>query len=63
MTTTTTTDARVRVYYKLTLWAWRLRWANKNKLNMSEPNFKDFLIMATYNAVFKMLKIAGNIWN
>ena len=22
-------DTRVRVYYKLTLWAWRLRWANK----------------------------------
>ena len=29
--TTTTTDARVRVYYKLTLWARRLRWA-KNGL-------------------------------
>ena len=30
----TTTDARVRVYYKLTLWAWRLRWA-KNILTSS----------------------------
>ena len=26
-TTTTTTDARALVYYKLTFWAWRLRWA------------------------------------
>ena len=26
-----TTDARVRVYYKLTLWAWRHRWANNAK--------------------------------
>ena len=29
--TTTTTDAGARVYYKLTLWAWRLRWA-KNRI-------------------------------
>ena len=33
MTTTTTTDARVRVHYKLTLWAWQLRWA-KNGGNL-----------------------------
>ena len=32
MTTTTTTDARVRVYYKLTLWALRLRWAKKREI-------------------------------
>ena len=28
-TTTMTTDAGAWVYYKLTLWAWQLRWANK----------------------------------
>ena len=37
-TTTTTTDARVRVYYKLTLWAWRLRWANKMACVHSEDS-------------------------
>ena len=31
--TTTTTDAGVRVYYKLILWAWRLRWAKKWEKN------------------------------
>ena len=34
--TTTTTDARVRVYYKLTLWASRLRWAKK-KIPIIQP--------------------------
>ena len=31
----TTTDARVRVYYKLTLWALRLRWAKKSEYKVS----------------------------
>ena len=30
-------DARVRIYYKLTLWAWRLRWAKK-ELNVVEDS-------------------------
>ena len=34
--TTTTTDARALVYYKLTFWASRLRWAKKKKKKKHE---------------------------
>ena len=45
--TTTTTDARVRVYYKLTVWAWRLRWA-KNVLFLK--NSKQWIVIPGFRA-------------
>ena len=35
----TPTDDGPWVYYKLTFWAWRLRWANNKKNQTSTPNF------------------------
>ena len=40
--TTTTTDARALVYYKLTFWAWWLRWA-KNHIHEEQSLFWLFI--------------------
>ena len=63
-TTTITTDARALVYYKLTFWAWRLRWA-KNHIHEEQSLFwlfiyiisrVCFLLVASINAMLSPVK-------
>ena len=48
----TTTDARVRVYFKLTLWGWQLRWAKKKKKKKNTHTIKEQHNVAEFNIDF-----------
>ena len=41
-------DTRVRVYYKLTLWAWRLRWAKKTKASRTDGQMEGWTMWKQY---------------
>ena len=57
----TTMDARVRVYYKLTLWAWRLRWAKNPRANTANNADLPILISACLN--LQMLKSPNFVYS
>ena len=56
------TDARVRVYYKLTLWAWRLRWAKNYHHKTELWHGKTYIIKSIHWRLGSACSLISTLW-